>query len=126
MRDLLTLKDGSKPVGAYSLGVWTGKTLYMSGILGITDELVKSHDIKKETSNAMNQAILLLESQGLTLENVVKATIYLSNMEKFLEFDETYKGFFKNSYPARATVEVSKLAINANIEIVLTAYDENR
>jgi len=126
MRDLLTLNDGSKPVGAYSLGVWTGKTLYMSGILGITDELVKSPDLKKETSNALKQAILLLESQGLTLENVVKAAVYLTDINKFSEFDETYKGFFKDSYPARATVEVSKLAINANIEIVLTAYDENR
>lgn len=113
-------------LGSYSYGVWAGDTLYLSGVLGITNDLRKNPDIKLETESALNMAELYLKAAGLTLENVVSVRIYLKNISDFKEMEGVYRTRFVTPYPARATVAVSDLAADANIEIVLTAFQKNK
>jgi len=126
MRDALSGDGLAEPIGAYSHGVWAGNTLYMAGVCGITEKLKTDKDIKQETLNAMHSAQTVLESQGLTFENVVSARIYITDMENFADMDEVYKSFFSKPYPARATVEAARLADGAHIEIVFIAYASSR
>ena len=126
MRNAISGEGLSEPIGAFSQGVWAGQTLYMTGACGITDELRAEPDMRQETVNAMLSAEKILKSQGLTFENVVNARIYISDMAQFNEMNEAYKTFFCKPYPARATVEVSKLADGAHLEIVFVAYDPER
>lgn len=122
MRKAISVEELGEPIGAYSIGVWAGPTLYLSGVTGITDELLAKPDMAQETKNAMMEAKIALESQGLSFADVVEARIYMTDIGKFSEMNDAYKSFFEQPYPARATVEISKLAGDANVEIVLTAY----
>ena len=65
-----------------------------------------------------------LESEGLTFDNVVSARIYIADFDDFKAMNEAYRSFFTPPYPARATVEVGRLADGAKVEIVLVAYKE--
>jgi 2-iminobutanoate/2-iminopropanoate deaminase len=100
--------------------VWAGDFLFLSGVCG--SDLKTCDDIKSETKKAMETAALMLASEGLDFGNVVNTRIYLTDLDKFTEMNEVYKSFFSQPYPARATVEVSKLVDGANIEIVFVAY----
>ena len=114
-------------IGAYSQGIWAGPFLFLSGVCGIdpkTGEIAVNGGIGEETRLAMETAQKLLTSEGLSFENVVNARIYITDMKDFKAMNEVYKSFFSPPYPARATVEVSKLAGNAHVEIVLVAYSD--
>jgi len=116
-------------IGAYSQGVWAGPFLFLSGLCGVdpkTGAIETSSGVGEETRLAMEIAEKLLASEGLSFDNVVNARIYITDMKEFQAMNEVYKSFFTPPYPARATVEVSKLAGNANVEIVLVAYSDNK
>ena len=87
----------------------------------ITKELV-TNNLKKETMLVMNNLKAILESENLSFENVIKSTIFLSDMGSFNEVNEIYATFFKSgNEPARETVEVSKLPLGVNVEISMLA-----
>ncbi len=98
----------------------------MTGSCGITDELRVNPDMKKETFNAMKYAEKVLASQGLTFNNIVSARVYITDINTFDDMNESYMSFFSSPFPARATIEVSRLAEGAHIEILFIAYDERR
>lgn len=123
-RKIINCKDVPPALGAYSQGVWAGNILFLTGVCGAdirTGEITKD-GVGEETRIAMETAKAMLEGEGLTLDDVVNARIYITDMDKFKEMNEAYKTFFNAPYPARATVEVSRLADDANVEIVLVAY----
>jgi len=66
----------------------------------------------------------VLEAAGLTMANIVKTTIFLTNMDDFAQVNEVYGSFFTGNYPARETVQVSRLPLNANIEVSVIAAKE--
>jgi len=66
----------------------------------------------------------VLEAAGLTMASIVKTTIFLSNMDDFAQVNEVYGSFFSGNYPARETVQVSRLPLNANIEVSVVAVIE--
>ncbi|MDL2264054.1 Rid family detoxifying hydrolase [Synergistaceae bacterium OttesenSCG-928-I11] len=114
-------------VGAYSQGVWAGNILFLTGVCGDdpkTGELVGNGDMAAETKQAMENARAMLASEGLSFENVVNARIYITDFDDFGKMNDVYKSYFEEPYPARATVEVTRLAGGAKVEIVLTAYKE--
>jgi 2-iminobutanoate/2-iminopropanoate deaminase len=113
------------PLGAYSPGVWAGNLLFMTGVCGEdphSGELVGGGDIAAETRQAMDNAASLLSAEGMTFDDVVNARIYMTNMDDFADMNSAYKEYFDGQYPARATLEVSRLVGGAHIEIVFTAY----
>ncbi|NNM94308.1 MAG: RidA family protein, partial [Bacteroidia bacterium] len=77
--------------------------------------------IKNETLQVMNNVKAVLEAAGTHLGKVVKTTIFLKNINDFAQVNEVYGSFFKDNFPARETVEVSRLPLNANVEISVIA-----
>ncbi|MCK6595827.1 MAG: Rid family detoxifying hydrolase [Bacteriovoracaceae bacterium] len=109
-------------VGTYSQGVEHNGTFYFSGQIGIdpkTSELVSGHgpQLKQILANIDG----LLESQGLNRTNIVKTSIFMTDLSLFAEVNQAYVEYFKAPYPARSTVEVSKLPKGALIEIEVIA-----
>ena len=107
-----------KAVGPYSQAVDAGNFIFISGSLGIdpnTGQLKETleEQVKQSLTNLKN----ILESQKLTMENVVKTTVFLADMNDFKTMNIIYAEFFENSKPARSTVEVARLPLDAKVEI---------
>ena len=106
-------------IGPYSPAVKVGKLIFISGQLPIEPEsgnLVK-RDIKKQTRQILENLTVILELYSLNLENVVKTTVFLKNMDDFSEFNKAYAQYFTEKFPARSCVEVARLPKDAEIEI---------
>ena len=120
MKKIVKTNKAPQPVGPYNQAIIHNSTMYISGQIAlnpITKELV-TNNLKKETMLVMNNLKAILESENLSFENVIKSTIFLSDMGSFNEVNEIYATFFKSgNEPARETVEVSKLPLGVNVEI---------
>jgi len=122
-KKIITSKNAPAPIGPYSHGVLIGNTLYVSGQVGkdpVTGELILS-DIKKETTRVMENVKGILTDAGMDFTNVVKTTIFLTNLDNFAAVNEVYGSYFTGDYPARETVQVSRLPLNVNVEISVVA-----
>ncbi|OFY83595.1 MAG: reactive intermediate/imine deaminase [Bacteroidetes bacterium RIFCSPLOWO2_12_FULL_35_15] len=130
MKKIITSKNAPVPIGPYSQAVLTGNTLYVSGQVGknaASGELILG-DIKSETKQVMENVQAILTEAGMDFTHVVKTTIFLTDMNNFAIVNEMYGSFFKNDlpagqagFPARETVQVSKLPLNVNVEISVIA-----
>ena len=120
MKKIVKTNKAPEPVGPYNQAVIHNNTMYISGQIALdpyTQELV-TNDLKKETMLVMNNLKAILENENLSFENVIKSSIFLSDMGNFKEVNEIYGSFFnKGTEPARETVEVSKLPLSVNVEI---------
>jgi 2-iminobutanoate/2-iminopropanoate deaminase len=107
-------------LGPYSQAIKAGNTIYVSGQLPInpqTGELYSGDDIKEETRVSLRNVKAILEAAGATLNDVVKCTVYVKNMDQFGLINEAYGEFFSENKPARACIEVARLPKNANVEV---------
>ena len=112
-----------KALGPYSQAIQAGNLLFLSGQIPIdpaTGELVEG-DIADKTRRVMENIKAVLESQGLNMEDVVKSTVFLKNINDFGRFNEIYATYFRSAPPARSTVEISRMAKDADIEIEMIA-----
>lgn len=110
--------------GPYVQGVKAGNFLFTSGQIAMkpdTKDLVTG-DVEKETVRVLENLKAILEEAGATLNDVVKTTIYVRDMEQFPLINEVYASYFNNKPPARTRVEVSRLPGDVNVEIDLIAY----
>lgn len=124
--DLINPKNGPIPHGHYSHAVRTGNLLFISGQVPfhpVTDELI-GVDIATQTAQTMQNLKELLEAVGLSMKNVVKTTVFLSNWDNFPEFNKVYVKYMGDHKPARATVEISRIASGALLEIDAVAEME--
>jgi len=113
-----------KAIGPYSQGVKIGDLVFVSGQIGNdpkTGEMVKG-GINIQTRQALKNLSEVLKAAGSGQENVLKVTVYLTNMEDFPVMNGIYGKFFSEPYPARATVQVVRLPKDALIEIECIAY----
>ncbi len=111
-------------VGPYNHAVRTGELLFCAGQIPIdpaTGNLV-GDDIKAQTERALENIKLILEDQRLTLGNVVKSTVFLTNLADFAAMNEVYARYFTSDYPARSTVQVAALPKGAAVEIEVIAH----
>lgn len=107
----------------YSPGILVGDTLYISGHLGRdpeTTELVQG-GIQAETRQAMANIQEVLSAAGMTLEDVVTVTAFITDVNNFPQFNAAYREFFPEDPPARATVEVAALNVGASVELQMIA-----
>lgn len=113
-----------KAIGPYEQAVQIGNLIFSSGQLAIDPEngTLLDSSISDQTKLILTNLENILISAGSSLENVVKTTIYLINMESFAEVNEAYSQFFPDNPPARSTVCVSALPLGAIIEIEAVAY----
>jgi 2-iminobutanoate/2-iminopropanoate deaminase len=118
-KKIIFTPEAPAPIGPYSQAVMSGNTLYISGQIAInpvTNELV-TEDLVSETEMVLNNLNAVLKAAGMTKENVVKCSIFISDMGNFGKINEVYGKYFDNNPPARETVEVSCLPKNVNVEI---------
>jgi 2-iminobutanoate/2-iminopropanoate deaminase len=123
MKKIITSKNAPAPIGPYSHGVQMGNTLYVSGQVGKnpkSGELMLA-DIKTETTQVMENVKGILTEAGMDFSNVCKTTIFLTDMNNFAAVNEIYGSYFKGDFPARETVQISKLPLSVNVEISVIA-----
>lgn len=110
-------------IGPYSQAVKSGNFLFASGQIPLdpVSGNMAENDIKKQTERVMENIKGLLESENLTLSNVIKTTCYLSDMSNFASFNEVYGSYFKDNPPARSTVAAKSLPKDALVEVEITA-----
>ena len=124
MKTIINTESAPAPIGPYSQAVQAGNMLFISGQIAInplTNEL-KIADIESETIQIMQNLEQLLLKANYTFEDVVKTSIFLSDMQLFTKVNEIYGRYFKSNFPARETVAVLGLPKNVNVEISVIAY----
>lgn len=124
MKSIVYTKDAPSPIGPYSQAVRAGNMLFLSGQIAIdpqTDALVQG-SIEEETEQVMQNIKELLAASGFTFNDVVKTSIFLSDMNLFAAVNGVYGSFFESEFPARETVAVLGLPKGVNVEISVTAY----
>jgi 2-iminobutanoate/2-iminopropanoate deaminase len=111
------------PIGPYSQAVLSGNTLFISGqiCLDPVSGILKNKDIQEETHQAMHNLKAILQQAGMDFGNVVKTTIFITDMHQFGQVNEVYGKYFESSFPARETVQVSALPKFVNVEISMIA-----
>ncbi|MEH6763031.1 MAG: Rid family detoxifying hydrolase [Aequorivita antarctica] len=124
MKKIITTLHAPTPIGPYNQAVLNGTMLYTSGQIAIdpkTGNLV-TDDIKTETKLVMENLKAILTEAGMTFENVLKTSIFISDMHNFAAINEVYATYFNEATaPARETVEVANLPKFVNVEISVIA-----
>lgn len=123
MKKIINSVNAPAPIGPYSQAVLAGDMLYASGQIAInpaTGELVMD-TLENETRQVMKNIQAVLTEAGMEFSNVLKCSIFLSDMGNFAEINEIYAEYFSENPPARETVEVSCLPKSVNIEISIIA-----
>ena len=124
MKKIIITDNAPKPIGPYNQAVIAGNYLFISGQIALNPqngELI-TDEISKETTQVMENLSAILSEASLTFENVVKTTIFLSDMNDFSSVNEIYGYYLNNSTaPARETVQVSKLPLGVIVEISMIA-----
>lgn len=119
----LSPSSGLKPIGPYSPAVRFGQFLFLSGVIALnseTGQLVQD-DIEKEVRQVMANIESLLKEAGLTWDNVLKTSVFLTHMQYFETLNRVYGEFVKEPYPARETVQVAALPRGARVEVSVVA-----
>lgn len=124
MKKIIQTKDAPEPIGPYSQAVLINNMLFTSGQIAVAPDSGKLviDTIVKETEQVMKNLKAVLISADMTFDNVIKSTIYITNMDDFEAINKVYGAYFKDAIaPARETVQVAKLPKNVNIEISVIA-----
>lgn len=123
-KEIITTDQAPAPIGPYNQAILKNGMLFTSGQIAIdpkTGELVLE-DIKAETKVVMENLKAILSKAGMTFENVLKSTIFISDMNNFGAINEVYGSYFQEATaPARETVQVAKLPKSVNVEISVIA-----
>jgi 2-iminobutanoate/2-iminopropanoate deaminase len=123
MRDIVLTDRGPKPIGPYSQAVRANGFLFVSGQIPIdpkTSELIAG-DIAAQTERVLENVKGIVEAAGSKLQNIVKTTVFLKDMNDFAAMNEVYARFFVIAPPARSTVQVARLPKDASVEIEVIA-----
>ncbi|HEX3006509.1 MAG TPA: RidA family protein [Bacteroidales bacterium] len=123
MKKIINSKKAPQAIGPYSQAVEYNGMLFSSGQIPIdpaTGKLVEGN-IKEQTVQVLKNVISVLEEAGMNYSNVVKTTVFLTDMANFKEMNEIYANCFKENPPARSTIAVKALPMNALVEIETVA-----
>jgi 2-iminobutanoate/2-iminopropanoate deaminase len=124
MKKIINTSKAPAPIGPYNQAVLSNNTLYISGQIPLdpsNGQLIKD-DIKRETLQCMKNLEAILKAAHMSFKDVVKATIFVKDMNRFSDINEVYGSFFNpEAAPARETVEVSNLPKFVNVEISMIA-----
>ena len=128
MKKIITTINAPAPVGPYNQAILIDGTLYMSGqvAIDVTSKKLVKGTIEEETEKVMQNIKAILNEVNFNFENVIKSTIFITDMNNFSKVNKSYGKYFNESTaPARETVEVSALPIGARVEISVIAKDLN-
>ncbi|MDR1371277.1 MAG: RidA family protein [Dysgonamonadaceae bacterium] len=126
MKKVISTPNAPAAIGPYSQAIKTGTVLYTSGQLGIdpkTGDFVPG-GIKEQTEQVFKNLIAVLEAGDVSLDQVVKTLVFLSDMSDFAAMNEIYSNYFNEPYPARSAVAVKTLPKNGLVEIEVIAIED--
>ena len=124
-KEIINTPNAPAPIGPYNQAVKSGNFLFVSGQVALkpgTNDLANA-DIIEETHQVLQNVKVILAEAGMDFSNIVKTTIFLSDMELFSRVNEIYAKYFDGFFPARETVAVKGLPKNANVEISVIAAE---
>ena len=116
--------DKAKAVGPYSLGIASGDYIHFSGQIpldGASGKLVEG-DIAAQTEQVFVNIKILLEAAGAAMSDIVKTTVFLTDMADFAAMNEVYQSHVAEPFPARSTIAVAALPLGARVEIEMVVY----
>jgi 2-iminobutanoate/2-iminopropanoate deaminase len=126
VKHAITSPDAPKAIGPYSSALRAGSLVFISGQIPFdpqTGALV-SGDIGVQTRRALENVGALLQAAGLTYAHIVRTTVFLADMNDFVQMNEVYGSFFEAPYPARSAIQAARLPRDARIEIdAIASYD---
>ena len=123
MKKIIKTNNSPAPIGPYSQAVQSGNMLFLSGQIALvpgTGELA-NNTIEQETKQVMDNIKGILDAADFSFSDVVKTTIFLTDMELFANVNEVYGKYFEDNFPARETIAVKGLPKNVNIEVSMIA-----
>jgi 2-iminobutanoate/2-iminopropanoate deaminase len=125
MRKRIIVKPAGSPaaIGPYNHAVRVGNLLFCSGQIPVDpkDGRLIAGDIKLQTERVLQNVKTILDDQGLTFDNVVKSTVFLTNLADFVSMNDVYAKHFTENFPARSAVQVAGLPKGAMVEIEVVA-----
>jgi 2-iminobutanoate/2-iminopropanoate deaminase len=122
-KTVITTNSAPAPIGPYNQAILVKDTLYISGQVCIdpASNNLKNKDLQEETHQVMQNLKSILQQAGMSFNNVVKTSIFLTDMNRFSEVNDIYGKYFDGDFPARETVQVSALPKFVNVEISMIA-----
>lgn len=127
MKKIINSLNAPAPVGPYNQSVLANGVLFVSGQIAIDPSVNKlvDGDIKAQAKQVMENHLAILKEAGMDFSNVVKVSLFISDMNDFSQINEVYAIYFSENSPAREAMEVAKLPLNANIMMSLVAVQDN-
>lgn len=117
-RTIVSTDKAPKAIGPYSQAVIAGEMVFTSGQLGMDPETMElGATVQEQAHQACKNLIAILEEAGSCIENVVKTTVFLDDINDFVAVNEIYAQYFKEPFPARSAIEIAKLPKAAKVEI---------
>ena len=122
-KKVINTPNAPAPIGPYNQAILANNILYISGQVCIDPATgnLKNKDLQEETHQVMHNLKFILQEAQMNFNNVVKTTIFLTDMNRFSEVNDIYGKYFEGDFPARETVEVSALPKFVNVEISMIA-----
>ncbi|HET8866390.1 MAG TPA: Rid family detoxifying hydrolase [Gracilimonas sp.] len=122
-KTIIQTDNAPAAVGVYSQAIQVGNVLYLSGQIGLVPETreLAGDDLESQTHQTLQNVKAVLEAAGFTMADVVKAQVFLDNMNDYGAFNKIYVEYFPENPPARAVVEVSRIPLDAKVEIMVEA-----
>lgn len=118
MKEIISTKNAPAAIGPYSQGVKLGDLIFTSGQIPlnpITGEMPES--IEEQTKQALENVKAILDAKGLSMDNIIKTTVFMTDLNDFTKINDIYATYFNGEKPARSAIEISKLPKGAKIEI---------
>lgn len=123
MKKVVFASEAPLPIGTYSQAIRYGNLVYTSGQISLNSEgVISPEDIAGQTRIVIGNLKKILESEGSSLDKVIKTTVFLKDMNEFSMMNEVYGEFFGDNPPARSTIEVARLPKDAKVEIEVIAF----
>lgn len=123
MKKEIATENAPKAIGPYSQGILWNDLIFASGQIPVnpaTSEIPSG--IKEQTTQVLKNVSAILESEGSSIKNVIKTTVFIKDMNDFMQMNEVYESFFQKPFPARSTVEVARLPKDVLVEIEVIAH----
>ena len=119
MKKIISTDHAPAAIGPYAQAVRYGDLLFVSGQIAIDPETgqIVGDDIEVQTKQVMENLQAIIKEAGMALQNVLKCTCFLKDMEDFVKFNAVYNRYFAESLPARETVEVGRLPKDVRVEV---------
>jgi len=122
-KQIIKPKNSPAPVGPYNHAVRVGDLIFCSGQIPLDAQgNLVSGDIRAQTERVLENVKAILSDQGLSFANVIKSTVFMTNLGEFAAMNEIYARYFTSDFPARSTVQVAALPRGASVEIEVVAH----